>query len=58
MLFLVPLIILFALLALLWVAAAGLLAGHFLAGFPKVLDRVLDYEGKCACHFPFRCEHH
>jgi hypothetical protein len=58
MLFLVPLMILFALLGLLWVAAAGLLAGHLLSGVPRVLDRVLHSEGKCACHFPFKCEHH
>lgn len=48
-------LILFGILALAWVAAAGLLVGTTLSRTPNLLDKVLNYKGKhCACHFPER----
>ncbi len=50
--FFVFFMLLFIVLALVWVVAAGLLIGTFFAGTPRFLERVFDYKGPhCVCHF-------
>ena len=57
MFFLVPFMLLFAVLGLLWIAGAALFFGAVLSHVPKALGAALDYKGGlCGCHFPFR--HH
>jgi len=55
---LVPFLLLFVALALLWVIAAGLLVGTLIVRAPSVLDRVLDHKGdNCACYLGLKHHH-
>ena len=53
--FLILFMLVFILLAVVWVIGAGLLLGTLLSNGARTLGSTLDYKGKkCACHFPFR----
>ncbi|MBZ5577749.1 MAG: hypothetical protein LAP40_14405 [Acidobacteriia bacterium] len=52
--FLIVFMLLFVGLGLIWIVAAGLLAATALSRSPRVIDKVLDYQGKHrACYYPF-----
>jgi hypothetical protein len=47
--------VLFILLAFIWIIGAGALLTTLFSNSARGLGSVLDYKGKkCACHFPFR----
>jgi hypothetical protein len=51
MLILAPFLILFVVLGLLWVVAAGLLIGTFVVHAPAAWEKMLDHgEKNCACY--------
>lgn len=45
---LVPFLLLFVMLGLLWVVAAGLLVGTLIVHAPRVLEKMLDHKGDTA----------
>jgi hypothetical protein len=50
MLVFVPFLLLFIVLALVWIGAAGLLVAHFVLRAPRALEKTLDHgEEHCAC---------
>jgi hypothetical protein len=56
---LVPFMILFIVLGLLWVVAAGLLVGNLVSRAPRLLERVLEHkEENCACYLGLKHHHH
>ena len=55
---LVPFMLLFVALALLWVVAAALLVGTLIVHAPRVLERMLDHKGdNCACYLGLKHHH-
>jgi hypothetical protein len=57
MLVLVPFLLLFVMLGLLWVIAAGLLVGNLITHAPRVL-RMLNHKGDhCACYLGMKHHH-
>ena len=55
---LVPFLLLFVMLALLWVIAAGLLVGTLIVNAPRVLERMLSHRGEnCACYLGLKHHH-
>jgi hypothetical protein len=55
---LVPFLLLFVALGLLWVVAAALLVGTLIVQAPRVLERVLDHRGdNCACYLGLKPHH-
>lgn len=55
---LVPFLLLFVMLGLLWVVAAGLLVGSLVINAPHVLEKMLDYKGDhCACYLGMKHHH-
>jgi hypothetical protein len=55
---LVPFLLLFVMLGLLWVVAAGLLVGTLIVHAPRVLEKMLDHKGDtCACYLGLKHHH-
>jgi hypothetical protein len=55
---LVPFLLLFVMLGLLWVVAAGLLVGTLAKQAPRVLEKMLDHKGdNCACFLGMKHHH-
>ncbi len=55
---LVPFLVLFVMLALLWVVAAAVLIGTLIVRAPRALEKMLDHrEHNCACYFGMKHNH-
>jgi len=55
---LVPFLLLFVMLGLLWVVAAGLLVGTLAKQAPRILEKMLSHKGdNCACFLGMKHHH-